>query len=547
MSKKKQPPKQPAKKETPVNVQPEKKSAKGIIIAVSALLLVAAIVLTVVFVVKPGSSDNGNTTTTGNPYTVPGANGYTYADYKGTSMPQEFVDILTQADADREAACNAYGVAVEIGDIKISHPEFISYYYDQFSLQKTEIEQSFQQTGSNHTGYDPKKLPDEQQCLNKGYTWAEEFTQKAIGVIQDNYRCFERALEKNITLTDDEVTATIYQFDVLETASKFQQRSAAELLEELYGKGYTEAMFKAREIMLAYNEKYAEVSKQEFADKYTEAELQAQLDKDINAYTVIVGRVYPIEGEYDAAEASKVSTEAEFLEYANSNYPKEGYVAETRTLCNYVDKTAISTSFGHEVADWMFSEDRVPGEIAVVEGQIFRYLVYIEKLPYLSVSRKIMYCGYDYEEGITDEEKARRLDVLQTRFDEWKNGGASQQAFSEMCYETSGTEAFDTRIGDFYYVFENWIFDDARKPGDAQVVDSDAGCAAFYFIEENAEDYDWKLRMSMDNGEADFLAEYEKDVEKNYEPKRDKVIINRAYKTVNVTITKQIAEAAKEQ
>lgn len=543
MSKKKQPPKMPAKKEEPVNVQPEKKSAKGIIIAVCALVLVAAIVLTVVFVVKPGSSDNGTTTTAGNVYTVPGANGYTYAEYKGVSMPQEFVDILTQADADREAACNTYGVALEIGDIKISRPEFTSYYYDQYSLQKTEIEQSIEQTGANRTGYDPEKMPDDQQCLNKGYTWAEDFTLKAIETIQDNYRSFERALEKNITLTDDEISLTEYQFSVLELGSEFQQRSVKELLEEIYGEGYTEAMFKAREIMLAYKEKYETVSKQEYAEKYSEAELQAQFDEDISANTVVVGRVYPVEGEYDAVEVSKIKTEEEFLEYANRNNPRADYVAETRTLCNYIDKKTISETFGAEVGEWMFSEERVPGEITVVQGLLYRYLVYIERLPYLSVSRNILYCGYDYESSLTEEERAKLLEDMQTKFDEWKNGGATQQAFGEMCYEISGTETVNARIGDFYYVFENWIFDEARKPGDAQVIDSDVGCAAIYFIEENAGDYDWKQNMRNENGEADFYEEHEKDIEKNYEPERNKTVINRVYKSVNVTITKRLAEA----
>lgn len=547
MSKKKQPPKMPAKKAEPVKAQSEKKSAKVIIIAVAALVLIAAIVVAVVFVVKPGSEDNEATTsTTGNPYTLPGANGYTYADYKGASLPQEFVDVLTQADIDREAACKEHGVALEIGSIKISHPEFISYYYDQYSLQKREIEYSIEQTGTNRTGYDPEIMPDEQQCLNKGYTWAEDFTLKAIETIQANYRSFERALESGIVLTDDEVTTTISQFEVLETASKFQHRSVEELLEELYGEGYTEAIFKAREIMLAYKEKYETVVKQDLSDSYSEQELQAQLDEDINAYSVVVGRIYPIEGKYDAAEVAKVSTEAEFIEYANLNFPREGYEAETRTLCNYISKETISTTFGNEVADWMFNEERVPGEIAVVQGQLYRYLVYIEKLPYLNVSRKVLYCGYDYEEGITDEEKTKRLESLQTRYDDWKNGTADEKSFEEMCMDISGTQAHDTRIGDFYYVFENWIFDDARKPGESTVLDSDAGCVAVYFIGENDGDYDWKINMRTDKSENDFNAEHKKDIEENYKPKRNPSVINKAYKTTNVTITKRLAEEKKQ-
>lgn len=541
MSKKKQPPNMPAKKEEPVKAQPEKKSVKGIIIAVAALVLVAAIVLTVVFIVKPGSQDD-NTTTTANPYTIPGANGYTYADYNGANMPQEFVDILTQADIDRESACQAYGVALEIGDIKISHPEFISYYYDQYSLQKSEIEYSIQQTGSNRTGYDPEKMPDEQQCLNKGYTWAEDFTLKAIETIQANYRSFERAIEKGVVLTDDDVTTTIAQFEVLEIASKFQQRSVAELLEEIYGKGYTEAMFKAREIMLAYKEKYEAVSMQELADSYSEEELQAELNKDVDAYTVVVGRIYPIEGEFDAVEVSKINTEAEFLEYANSNHPREDYSAEIGTQCNYLDRDDISTTFGKAVGEWMFSEERVAGEIALVQGELFRCLVYIEKPAYLNVSRKVMYFGYDYEDGISEEEKANRLADIQSKYNSWKDGGAGEEAFKELCVNNSGVDMYDARIADFYYVYENWIFDEARKPGDCEVVESDVGCAAFYYIGENEGDYDWKGNLKNNKAQANFTESYKADIEKNYEPKRNDKVLNKAYKTVNVTITKRLAE-----
>lgn len=545
MSKKKQPPKMPAKTEEPVKAQPEKKSVKGIIIVVAAIVLAVAIILTVVFIVKPGSDDSNITTTaTDNAViTNPGTGKYTYADYKGASMPKEFVDILIQADIDREAACKKHGVALEVGDVEISQPEFTSYYYDQYSLQKGEIEYSIQQTGSNRTGYDPEKMPDEQQCLNKGYTWAEDFTLKAIEVIQANYRSFERALEKGITLTDNEIATTISQFEVLELASKFQHRSVAELLEEIYGEGYTESMFKAREIMLAYKEKYEAVSKQELGNAYSEEKLQQELDKDVNAYTVVVGRVYLIEGKFDAVEASKVSTEEEFIAYANANHPNENYSAEIATQCNYLDKKAISETFGDEVADWMFNEERVAGEIAVVQSQLFRYLVYLERTPYLNVSRKIMYFGYDYEEGTSEDEKADYLASLKAKYGSWKEGDASKEAFRQLCIDNSGIEEYDARISDFYYVYENWIFDSARKPGDCEIVESDAGCAAFYYIGENEGDYDWKENMKTDMAEAEFNEISKTDIKKNYEPKRNVKVINKAYKTTNVTIAKRNAAA----
>lgn len=546
MSKKKQPPKMQKKKAEQVGKQPEKKPVKGIIIAVAAIILVAAAVLTAVFLIKPSSNTNIETTTDPkDKYRVPGSEGYTYVDYKGAQLPQEFVDVLNQAELDSEAACKAQGVALEIGGIKISMPEFMSYYYDQYSLKKTEVQYSIEQKGMNMTGFDPEIMPDEQNCLNKGYTWAEDFTRKAIAVVQGNYRDFERALETGVSMTDDEVTYVISQFSVLETASKFQQKSIEELLEAIYGEGFTADMFKAREIMLAYKQKYEENEKQKLAEGYSDEELKKQLESNPDEYTVIVGRVYPIEGDFDAVEVSKINTEEEFLEYAKNNFPGENYNAEIRTQCNFADKKTIAETFGGEVAEWMFSDERVEGEIGLVQGQLFKYLVYIEKKPYLNLSRKIIYYGTEYTEGITEDEKKLLLDGVQSEYDAWKAGEATAESFEKMCMDLSGGAVYDVRIGDFYYSFEEWIFDDARKTGDNVLIDSDVGCGIIYYMGENEGDYDWEFNMRIDKSEEDYLAAYEKDIAENYKEDRKDSVIKKVQKEVNVIITRKLAEEKK--
>ncbi|MBQ2842572.1 MAG: hypothetical protein IJE72_06005 [Clostridia bacterium] len=543
MSKKKQPPKMPVKKEIEIKKLPEKKPAKGIIIAAAAVILIAAVILTAVFVVKPLIDKNKETTTDPKEqHGVAQAGGYDYVDYRGSSLPKEFVDILNQAELDRKSACKEYGTALEVGDVKISHPEFLAYYYDMYSLKTQEVQASVEQKGTNMTGYDPKIMPDAQNCLNRGYTWAEEFTRDAIAAIQENYEGFDKALETGIKLTDDEVTQLINDYNRIEIYSKVQNKTYEELFANVYSAGYTEAMFKSREIMLVYKQKYQEAAKQKFYDSYADAELEKKLNANKDNYTVIVGRVYPIEGEYDAVEVSKVSNEKEFLEYANNNHPRETYVAETRTLCNYISKEIISSTYGPEVGEWMFSAERVPGEIAVIEGQLFKYLVYIEEPAYFSVSKKIMFCGYDYYEGITDQEKNNYRSEIQTLYDEWQAGGEKKESFAEICLTFNESAEYDVRVGDFFYTFEEWIFDEARKPGDHTFIESDVGCCIFYFVEDSVDDYDWKVNMKTDMSEADYLELYEEEIEENYGVKRKESVIIQAQKDVNATITRKLEE-----
>lgn len=543
MSKKKQPPRMPVKKEPEIVKLPEKKPIKGIIIAAAAIILVAAIVLVGVFVVKP-SIDNSETTTapqdTNNVSQI--KDEYTFVDYKGASLPQEFVDILNQAELDSKAACKEYGTALEIGDIKISMPEFVAYYYDQYSLKKQDVQNSIDLKGMNITGYDPLILPDKQEYVDGSRTWAEEFTKDAISMLQEDYEGFNKAIEAKTELTNDEITQLISEYERINMYSEIQHKTLDVMFAEVYCEGFTEAMFKAREIRLAYKQMYREYAEKKLSESYSDSMLEEKLSESMDTYTVVCGRIYPIEGEYNAVEVSKINTEQEFIDYANKNYPNEGYVAETVTLCNYLTKDTISSTYGPEVGDWMFSEERVPGEIAVVEGQLFKYLVYIEELPYLSVSRKIMYCGYDYFEGITEQEIESYRNEMQTEYDNWVAGGAKKEEFAELCLTFFDEAEVDTRVGDFFYVFDEWIFDEARKPGDHTLIETDAGCCIFYYIDENEDDFDWKENMKADLSSNDFLEAFNADIEENYKVKRKESVITKAQERAHVTITRKIEE-----
>lgn len=547
MSKKKQPPRMPVNKEPEIVKLPEKKPVKGIIIAVAAIVLVAAVVLTAVFVVKPSIDKNGETTTTESYNLLNPKDEYTFVDYKGASLPQEFVDILNQAESDSKAACKEYGVALEIGDIKISMPEFVAYYYDQYSLKKQDVQNSIDLKGMNMTGYDPLVLPDKQEYVDGSRTWAEEFTKDAISMLQEDYEGFNKAIEAKITFTNDEVTQLISEYERIDMYSQIQHKPLEEMFAEVYCEGFTEAMFKAREIRLAYKQMYREYAEKKLADGYSDSMLEEKLKGSMSDYTVVCGRVYPIEGEYNAVEASKIKTEQEFIDYAKNNHPREGYAAETVTLCNYLTKDTISSTYGPEVGDWMFSEERVPGEITVVEGQLFKYLVYIEKLPYLSVSRKIMYCGYDYFEGITEQEIESYRNEMQTEYDNWVAGGAKKEEFAEICLTFFDEAEYDTRVGDFFYTFDEWIFDESRKPGDHTLIETEAGCCMFYFIDENEDDFDWKENMKADLSSAEFLEAFEADIAENYVVKRKEMIISKSLARAHVTIERNIKEEKEEE
>lgn len=544
MSKKKKP-------ETKPEISAKKKKG-AIIISAAAILLVACILLGI-FVVKPAiekGKDNGkDPSTSTSSGTLDGIqmSDYTYVDYNGVQMAEPLAQVLNQAAIDSEAACKEYGVAVTLGDREISRSEFHLYYLDQYRTQMTEVAYSEEKTGTNKTGYDVDKLPDEQQHPTKNMTWAEEFTVKAINTIKLNYAGFDMAIKEGIQLEETEIANLIISYSRIEDYAYQDQTEPDELVSSKYTKGLTYAMFAAREIMAAYASKYESTKQIEFYKSYSEETIQKRLEESNDSYKIIKARVYPIEGEFDAVEASAVKTEQEFLDYANGNSPYNGYVAETRTQCFYVKKISIANTFGDEVAEWLFSPDRVPGETQVVQGQIFNYLCHIIELPYYSTSCHVMSYEVDHNPALDEEGRQAEIEKVEKMLEDWKNGEATAESFSELAQTSSYTPERDVRSGEYSYEINNWLFDKVRKNGDTAVFSDDYGIYMFYYVQKNEDDYDWDIYLRDELAVEDYENHFDEISEgEAYDVDMDTTIVNRAIKTANVRITNQINERKKE-
>lgn len=543
MSKKPDNTKTPKKQEEAKAAAP-KKSAKAIIIAASALVVIAA-VLVGIFVVKP-AIDKNNEPTTVPVVTNPPKEGekYTYADYKGTKMPVEFIEILNQAEIDSQKAVKEYGVALKVGDKEISRSEFSMYYLDQYRLQMYEIQYSIEERGSNMTGYDTQKLPDEQNAVGVDYTFAEDFTRKAITNIQTNYSSFELAVKNNTQLSEDEIYNLIISYERVKEYAKYsgEEKTADQMVVDTYGTGTTYAMFAAREIMQTYAKKYEEVKTQEIQNALSEEEVLEILNGNEKKYQVVKARIYPVEGEYDPEEISKVATEEQFLQFAQNNYPNGGFNAKIKTNAHFVSYDTIGKTFGYDVADWAFSDSRVPGEIGLVQGQIYECLVYIETPAFLDTSVEVITYEYTYPEGTSEEEFNQIAEEIQTMYDGWVEKDMTEDEIRQAILETGYGFERTYRTGDLFFYVNSWILDENRKSGDMGMFNDGTTVYIVYYCHNNPEDFDWDLTIRSEVSVEEYNAEYNSFVEKEYQVKRYDNVIVQAQKNANVRITKNMNE-----
>ncbi len=546
---KKNPPKNSQVKTSNVPEKAETKNSTKFIIIAAAVIVVVAAVLVGIFVVKPAIEKGKEENTTLPVVTTPKVEGerYTYADYKGTKMPVEFVEILNQAELDSKNACAKHGIALTLGDTNISKSEFVMYYLDQYRLQMYEIQYSIDQRGANMTGYDTKKLPEEQMAVGVDYTFAEDFTRKAIDAMQINYASFELAVQNGTQLTESEIAALMSSYGRIEEYAKYSEtpKTADEMISDTYGAGTTYAMFAAREIMQEYALKHEEITNEKYFNAIAEEDVKAKLSENETKYKVIKARVYPIEGEYDPVEISKIKTEQEFLDFAQNNYPGENFTAQHKTNCHFNYYSALEKTFGYEVAEWAFSEDRVPGEIGLIQGQLYEYLVYIETPAFFDTSCSILTYEYVYPEGLTDEEYAGIADDLQLKYETWGSGEMTEDEVRQAMMETGLGYERTYRTGDIFFYANSWILDENRKSGETKLFNDGETVYIVYYCHNNPEDFDWNVAIRNEMSAERYNREYDVFVQENFEAERKDNVINQAWKTANVRITKNMNEEEK--
>lgn len=521
MSNKKQKNKKTAKKSHAEN----KKSPKGIIIAAVAVLVAVAAAVAIFLVTR----DDGKTPSTKPVETLAGENSeYTYAKYKNTKLPVEFVEILNQAELDSAEMCKKYGVALELGDRDISMPEFVMYYYDMYSFQTEEVEYSIQKTGANRTGYELDRLPREQSHLQNKHLWSEEFTLEAIETMTNNYSVFDLAVDAGYEMEAMLISETISSLDMVDRRAERENSTPEAELAKIYCDGVTPAMYKAREIMVMIASGYESKKYWEIRDGYSETDLQKEFENPDVSYSVARLRVYPIEGEYNEAEVLAVSNEKEFLEYAQKNYPNDNYDAEFSTECGYITKEKLSSVYGDEVGEWAFAEGRKKGDIAVVEGMLFRYLVYMDTPQFFSTSSDIIVVATGYEDDMTEKERSEIYKQMEEDYLKWKKGEATKESFLEYAKDAGSTGEETVSVGEYYFEFDNWIHNPERKSGDSAIIDSNAGVCAIYYIGKNSDDYDWK-DVIRDQLAEEEIKELFADAQKDYKSKRKETVLNKAY------------------
>ena len=204
----------------------------------------------------------------------------------------------------------------------------------------------------------------------------------------------------------------------------------------------------------------------------------------------------------------KITDEASF-ETLSADYASN---ADVEVHKENVKKSAVASA---DVATWLFDGVRKAGDKTVIEDTVGNgyYIVYFLDR-YLDESKTVdvrhilvPFATVETTEEMTEEEiaaaeeaaKEEALATAESIYDEWQEGDKTEDSFAALA-ETHSTDTGSNTNGGLYEAvakdemvtaFNDWIFDETRKAGDSDIVETEYGYHIMYYVADN--EMAWKL------------------------------------------------------
>lgn len=459
------------------------------------------------------------------------------------------IAVLTVRGINNSGVMQKNTVAATVGEEQLNSVEMSYYYNDGINDFYSEMSSQYSEYASQYLeaiGLDNTKPLDEQiYDEESGQTWAEYFLDEALKKAQNDFALYKAATEDSFTLPEEEQTTLDNQLNNLETyATLYGFSNSKQYLRAMYGYGadaksygeylerraVADAYLAAHEDALTFDD--AAIREQEAInpDKYTSftytSAYLSYTDFRQGGTEDEDGTVTYSDEENNAArEAAKLAAEdmatattvdelKEKVEAAEVNEDSQLAVNE------YTDN--LYTNINATLAQWLSDEERQEGDIEAIpntstttdeEGNEttvtngYYVAIFHSKNDNAKKMSNVRHLLVQFKGGETDEttgettyteaEMAEAKEAADGYLKQWQEGDATEESFIELVKEhsddTSAEEGglFENIHPDSEYVenFLNWSISADRKPGDAEVIETEYGYHVMYYVGESETTY----------------------------------------------------------
>ena len=428
-------------------------------------------------------------------------------------------------------------VAVTINGHEISNAE-LSYYYmgsiNEFLTQYGDYAYLF--------GLDTTK-PLNEQVIDEatGRTWADDFIDSAVEFAKSVYALNDAAKAEGFSLTEDQITEIDAAVENQKLyAQLYGYTNLNDYLKATYGRGADEESFRKHLEMTYLSDAY----QQHHFDglTYEDADLREAEADDYNAYNSYTFNTYYLAtSSFDDATAAEAAAKELTAEGINTVEALDAAIAalsinkDVEGAASTVNSNTLASSISSTYAEWIMDSARKSGDVSYFANSysstdengnetttVSGYYVVMygsstdNNFPLVNV-RHIL-AGFeggttDSATGMTtytDEEKLAAKAEAAALISEWKSGAATEDSFAALANEksddgdgTTGGLYENVYPGQMVPAFNDWCFDETRKVGDTDIVETNYGYHVMYFSGNSDLTYrDYMIENKLRN--ADF-------------------------------------------
>ena len=454
--------------------------------------------------------------------------------------------------------CGIIQRAVQIGYVgneKLSYSEYTYYYYKVYN-QVVQTAGQYSQYGMDY-GYDTSLTPAEQTKTTKDedgneITWLEYIHNQTIEVAQMYLAYYQEAKKKGLSLDESDLASVNSAIEDMRKQADSEGKSGEDdtnvglslnaYLRRVYGNGISEGFYKKQLKLETLVQKYYNTMLDEYAETFTAEEVDAKYKEDEDSYLFTDIRLYQFKNEELTAQDGEsddelkarqaksdattkanaqamydaVTDEASFVAQAKKYNTADDYDANTATLLKSYPKSDASggnslSSVNSDVADWAFNASTKAGDKKLVEdsenGAYYVALMINPKHDVETVSvRHILFKTVDDSNKPLDDDKIKAAKAnAEDALEKFKSGEQTEEKFGEYASnltqddgsKSTGGLYENVRPGQMVEAFDKWIFDESRKEGDVDIVETNYGYHVIYFVGKDGSYKDNTIRQAL--------------------------------------------------
>ena len=405
-------------------------------------------------------------------------------------------------------AARSAAVTIDGKDYKLS--EFNYYYYAYYN--------SYLDDYSEYAGYmfdDSQSLKEQE--YDEDQSWFDYFQDQALESMTSVIRTANLARKEGYELSKDAREEMEHVLEDIRSAAENAGVDTDQYLENIYGTGMNEKVYKEHLTNSHLVAGYSDQKKVGYT--FTQKEIEAYYKEHLAEYTFVnYERFYVKASEVGTKPADQEKKDA--LETAQQIYDRvqkgESLEEASREFEEYgtyysFDDAYYDPSFSY--GEWLFSSDRKDGDANVIDdGSGYYVMVFHSRDTSSYQTADIIDVSFPVDAAAVDNSTADYKDKINQLYEDsctnaeslladWEAGERTQEHFQELASKAEGvsdTDSIYTDLtkGTLNEAIDQWVFDSARKEGDAAVIYTKSGFHVVYYIAPGEEA--WKVKAEED-------------------------------------------------